>query len=210
MDPNVGAPDVADDPTSLRQKGVCLAALEISIRTPTLRDAEALASLLCRDMALRQSLGIAEADQPSGATFLEKISHWCERNSALTLAIVDVDGQALGTISLSNINEAEHTARIGYWLASDHWGEGYTSQAFALALWLARMLGIHRVFAWVDKDNAASLRIWRRYEATDRPGGGEMLECTIDLHNTSPAYARLLAVLREIGFPLEGDAPADA
>ena len=31
---------------SLRQKGVCLAPLDVSVRTPSLRDAEALARLL--------------------------------------------------------------------------------------------------------------------------------------------------------------------
>lgn len=189
---------------ALRQKGVCLSALEVSVRTPSPRDAEALASLLCRDITLRNTLGIPIGDNPTAKSFLEKTGRWCEQTNSITMAIVEADGLAIGTISLSNVNLAERTGGIGYWLASEHWHQGYTSQAFALTMWLARMLDIHRVHARVANENGASLRIWRRYGATEIPTAAEMLECTIDLHNTAPAYARLLAVLREIGFPLEG------
>jgi ribosomal-protein-alanine N-acetyltransferase len=200
---------MTDSIRSLRHKGVCLSSLEVSIRTPTLRDAEALANLLCKDDALRQSLGVGICDNPSAQGFLDKINRWCEQTNSITMAIIDADGLAVGTISLSNVNEAECSAGIGYWLASDHWGHGYTSQAFALALWLARTLGIHRVFARVGRENTASLRIWRRYFAVEVPTTADMLECMIDLHDTAPAYARLLANLREMGFPLEGGAEED-
>jgi [ribosomal protein S5]-alanine N-acetyltransferase len=194
----------------LRQTDTRLSALELSIRTPRQRDCQALADLLCRDTTLRQSLGVGETNRPSAEDFHARIRRWCEENDALSLAIVNTDGQAIGLISLSHINAEEHSAGIGYWLASDCWGQGYISQAFALGLWLARSAGILRVHARVDQDNTASLRVWQRYEAEQRPGGGRKVECTIDLHSVAPAYARLLTVLREIGFPLEGDAPAEA
>jgi RimJ/RimL family protein N-acetyltransferase len=190
--------------TSLRHKGVCLAALDVSVRTPSLRDAEALAHLLCKDSVLRQSLGVGLGDNPNARSFLDKTNRWCEQTNAITMAIVDADGMAVGTISLSNVNEQECSGDIGYWLASDHWGRGYTSQAFALVLWLARTNGIKRVFARVGREHVASLRIWRRYTAAEIPAAGDMLECIIDLHDTAPAYARLLATLHEMGYPLEG------
>lgn len=199
-----------DPLTSLRQKGVCLSALDLSVRTPSLRDAEALAKLLCSDNTLRQSLGVGLGDNPTAASFLDKINRWCEQTNSITMAIVDADGLAIGTISLSKVNLAECTGWIGYWLASDQWGRGYASQAFALTMWLARTLGIHRVFARVSRENAASLRIWRRYAATEIPTTADMLECMIDLHDTAPAYARLLAALREMGFPLEGGEVSDS
>lgn len=195
--------------SSVRQKGVDLAGLEVRIRTPSTRDAEALAALLCRDSVLRQSLGIPEADRPTAASFLDKIDRWCEQTNSVTMAVLDADSRAIGTISLSNVNEEDRTGGIGYWLASDCWGQGYASQAFALTMWLARTLDIHRVFAHVARDNTASRRIWRRYQAVEDPGGGDMLKCWIDLHNTSPAYARLLATLREIGYPLAGGDETD-
>jgi ribosomal-protein-alanine N-acetyltransferase len=190
--------------TSLRQKGVCLAALDVSVRTPSLRDAEAIAHLLCKDDVLRQSLGVGLGDNPNARSFLDKISRWCEQTNSITMVIVDADGLAVGTISLSNVNEGECSGGIGYWLASDHWGRGYVSRAFALTLWLARTHGIKRIFARVGRENTPSLRIWQRYAAAEIPTSCDMLECMIDLHNTAPAYTRLLANLHEMGFPREG------
>lgn len=196
---------MAESIRSVRQKGVCLSALEVSVRTPTSRDAEVLARLLCKDEALRQSLGASPADKPDAQAFLAKIHRWCEQTNSITMAIVDADGLAVGTISLSNVDEAEGSGGIGYWLGSEHWGRGHASQAFALVLWLARTLGIRCIFARVNRENTASLRIWRRYFAVEIPSGADMLECRIDLRDTAPAYARLLANLREMGYPLEGD-----
>jgi RimJ/RimL family protein N-acetyltransferase len=194
---------------SLRHKGVCLAALDVSVRTPRLRDAEALAHLLCKDGALRQSLGVPAGDKPDAQAFLNKIERWCEKNNSITLAIVEAGGLAVGTISLSNVHEQECCGGIGYWLASDQWGRSYTSQAFALVLWLARTNGIRRISARVARENVASLRIWRRYAAVEIPAAGDLLECMIELHNTTPVYARLLASLHEIGYPLEGSDEAN-
>jgi Acetyltransferases, including N-acetylases of ribosomal proteins len=44
-------------------------------------------------------------------------------------------------------------ARIGYWICSEYWGKGYTSQAFLKILCFERVKGIERVSAFIAKDN---------------------------------------------------------
>ncbi len=195
---------MVDSLQALRCKGVCLSGLDVSIRSISLREAQALADLLCRDTVLRRNLGIPQGDHPTAQGFLDKNNRWCDQTHSIVMAIVDADGLPIGTISLAKVDWAERSGGIGYWLASDRWGRGYASRAFALAMWLARTLGITQVWAHVSRENTPSLRIWRRYAAAEIPAAGDMLECRIDLTETAPAYARLLATLREMGFPLEG------
>ncbi len=195
---------MTDPLQTLRCNGISFAGRDVSIRTISLPEAEALTSLLCRDTVLRQSLGVPAGDNPTAQGFLDKNNRWCEQTHSIVMAVVDADGQTIGTISLSKVDFTERSAGIGYWLASDRWGHGCASQAFALTMWLARTLGITRVWAHVSRENTASLRMWRRYAAAETPAAGDMLECRIDLNDTAPACARLLAALREMGFPLEG------
>lgn len=45
--------------------------------------------------------------------------------------VIDVNGEAVGLISLigSNKLEKKHRAEIGYWLAKKHWGQGIMGEA---------------------------------------------------------------------------------
>lgn len=51
---------------------------------------------------------------------------------------------------------------LGYWIARDHWGRGYASEAGRGALAVARMLGHKRVLSGHFVDNPASGRVLRK------------------------------------------------
>lgn len=48
---------------------------------------------------------------------------------------------------------------LGYWIARDHWGQGYATEAARAVLQLARALGHRRIFAAHFVDNPASGRV---------------------------------------------------
>lgn len=56
-------------------------------------------------------------------------------------------------------NGADGAPALGYWIARDHWGQGYASEAAKAVLDLARTLGHERVTAEHFIDNPASGRV---------------------------------------------------
>ncbi|KQM18324.1 GNAT family N-acetyltransferase [Novosphingobium sp. Leaf2] len=50
-------------------------------------------------------------------------------------------------------------ANLGYWIARQHWGNGYATEAARTVLALARALGHRRVVASHQIDNSASARV---------------------------------------------------
>ena len=183
------------DLISLRKKGIYLRGSKISIRTPQVQDDEALANLLCTDVILRYVLDFLPEDMPSGKDVLDGIEQWCNRTNSVTMAIILHDA-AIGTISLSHINECESSARIGYWLGSAYWKKGYGSEAFALTLLLALRMKITLITSNISKDNFASLRIWGCYGAIVEEKSADKVTCTIDLSPGNVSYDRLMAVLK--------------
>jgi len=65
----------------------------------------------------------------------------------------------VGTVGFKHVdNELE----LGYWIARDHWGRGYATEAARGALEIVRGLGHQRVLAGHYVDNAASARVLRK------------------------------------------------
>lgn len=62
----------------------------------------------------------------------------------------------LGCIGLSNM---QGEANLGYWIAREHWGQGYASEATRAVLSLARSIGHKRIVASHFVDNPASGRV---------------------------------------------------
>lgn len=95
---------------------------------------------------------------------------------ALTRATLDAEGQALvlgilrrdcgalvGDVLLFWRSERHRSGELGYELHPDHWGAGYATEAGEAMLRLAfEGLGLHRVTARIDADNAASGAVLRR------------------------------------------------
>ena len=153
----------------------------ISIRELTQEDSRQLASLLCEDGILRRDLGMAREDRPTGEAFDRHIRDWCRSRNAITYAIVLGDGTAIGTISLSHIDRADHSARIGYWIGSSYRNRGYGTKAFEQVMAETFSQDILRVRASIERDNLPSRRIWEAHGGYVVQREGEKVICEIEL-----------------------------
>lgn len=73
------------------------------------------------------------------------------------------NGTFIGVISLSNIDFDCQNAEIGYWLVKDFWKKGYAKEAAELVIEYAfNKLDLYRIYAMLEKDNAASLALLNR------------------------------------------------
>jgi RimJ/RimL family protein N-acetyltransferase len=106
--------------------------------------------------ALASVLGI------DSGQFLAETAQWCQAHDAISFAIM-VDGyEAVGQLSISNL---KGQGRIGYWLAEAHRGKGIMTEAFALALNIARSRGLNSVSGEIPVGAVASERLWHRHGA---------------------------------------------
>lgn len=62
-------------------------------------------------------------------------------------------------IGCVGLNPDRGTAELGYWIARDHWGKGYATEAARALLGLARTLGHRHIRAGHFADNPASGRV---------------------------------------------------
>jgi ribosomal-protein-alanine N-acetyltransferase len=140
--------------------------------------AEELAQILNVDTKL-QIISGSQKVKTTGNEFITFCKEWSYSRNADMFAIV-LDKLAIGTISLSHQDRINHKAQIGYWLSSNYWGKGYTSEAFSLVLSFARLKGIEYVSASIIEDNLVSKRIWERYGAIIKLNNGKY-QVSIDL-----------------------------
>lgn len=64
-----------------------------------------------------------------------------------------------GVIGSAGLGEHEGEAELGYWIAREHWGQGYATEAARAVLRIARTLGHRRIMAGHFTDNPASGRV---------------------------------------------------
>ncbi|MFM7404001.1 MAG: GNAT family N-acetyltransferase [Erythrobacter sp.] len=64
-----------------------------------------------------------------------------------------------GVIGAAGLGEHEGEAEIGYWIAREHWGHGYATEAAGAVLKIARTLGHRRLVAGHFVDNPASGKV---------------------------------------------------
>jgi ribosomal-protein-alanine N-acetyltransferase len=90
--------------------------------------------------------------------FIQRCLRTWETGDAFPYAITFPDqGEAIGMVE---IRMQGHKAEIGYVLAREFWGYGYTTEATtAVVDWAARQPGMYRVWALCDTENAASARV---------------------------------------------------
>jgi len=75
------------------------------------------------------------------------------------LQIETREGELIGAVGAS-LDDGELFPEIGYWIARDHWGRGYATEAAgAIRDWARRMFGVRAVIAGHFTDNAASGRV---------------------------------------------------
>jgi RimJ/RimL family protein N-acetyltransferase len=128
----------------------------------TLADAELdiLVSILNEDQELKKWIGTGKTITRD--EFIAIARTWTlEKRTKMYAILTD---QPIGTISVSHITP-EGSARIGYWITSREWNQGFGTQAFRLALEKAREMGIREVSANIESHNLASVALWAKYGA---------------------------------------------
>jgi len=77
------------------------------------------------------------------------------------LAIFDKENDTfIGVVSLRNIDFDYQNGELGYWMVKDFWRKGYASEAAELLIKYAfEELNLYRIYATLEKDNAASLAL---------------------------------------------------
>ncbi len=67
-----------------------------------------------------------------------------------------------GVIGSAGLGANGDEAELGYWIARDHWGRGYATEAAGAVLKIAHTLGHRRLVAGHFIDNPASGRVLRK------------------------------------------------
>jgi RimJ/RimL family protein N-acetyltransferase len=104
------------------------------------------------------------ADLAAAAGYRRLIDEGLRSRTLFQWGVFARDGGALmGTCTLSDWRPAHRRAELGYILHRDHWGRGLASEAVRTALGFAfGPMGVHRVEADIDPDNAASIALVER------------------------------------------------
>ncbi|MYC29416.1 MAG: GNAT family N-acetyltransferase [Chloroflexi bacterium] len=94
--------------------------------------------------------------------FLEWQEEMPRRRFQLALALKS-DNTLIGNCGIRRKCGNEWEADLGYELSSQHWGNGYaTEAAAALVAFGYRQLGLERISSWCIADNSASSRVLER------------------------------------------------
>ena len=140
-------------------------AVRVALRPPTAADAPVF---LAAVKASRRLHGQWVQAPSTPAQFRAYLKRYAGRGSAAThaglLAVRKDDGALVGVFNFSNIVRGPfRSAYLGYYAFAPQAGQGYMTEAFALALDLAyAKLGLHRVEANVQPTNRRSLALVRR------------------------------------------------
>jgi RimJ/RimL family protein N-acetyltransferase len=105
------------------------------------------------------------------------------------------DAQAIGCIGFGPVGDAANDCgapELGYWIAREHWGQGYATEAGAAVLKIAAALGNCELVASHFLDNPASGRVLRKlgFEPTGRIE--PRWSCGRGCHGDTVQYRKLL------------------
>jgi len=138
----------------------------ITLEKLTLQHSTRLAEIIGSDRVLHMQLSPSQPMRPEEPeAYYAYCSQWAAKRHAICYAIL-LDNIPIGSISLCDIDADHKSARVGYWIESCQWGKGYATQAFALVIGQAQMLGVEVLTCSILKDNAASIALWKRQGAT--------------------------------------------
>lgn len=84
---------------------------------------------------------------------------WEIRRSFLYLIRLADTGEFAGTVTLRNVDAANRSAEIGYWLDDAHVGRGFMREAVSALERAAFDAGLHRCFILNDPRNARSVNV---------------------------------------------------
>lgn len=165
--------------------GLVLATDRLRIRPMTVRDASTVVGYRNDDDVAR----FQDWPMPYSLADAERLTRESEllggpvAGEWVNLAI-DVDGRMVGDLAVW-IDTSSEFAMIGYTIAADHQGNGFSVGATELMLeWLFDTVGVHRVGATVDPRNVASASVLERcgfqYVGTARSSALQRGEWTDD------------------------------
>jgi RimJ/RimL family protein N-acetyltransferase len=136
----------------------------IRLRAPRPADADALLAA-CRDPDIQRFTFVPDPyERRHAEQWITEAPARRATGEALSLVIAPAGGDdVLGTTGLLRPNWEHRVAEVGYFVAPWARGHGYAARAVRLlARWALRDLGLARVAADVDIDNAASQRTAER------------------------------------------------
>ncbi len=133
----------------------------VHLRTPTAADVDAYVSLVRRSRRLHRGL-MSPASTP------DAYANWLRRMRRPThqafLVCRNEDAELLGGINANEIVRGFlQSAYLGYWAGGPHAGRGYLTEGLGLVLRHAfGPMGLHRVEANIQPENARSIALVRR------------------------------------------------
>ena len=133
----------------------------LRLRTPNAKDAGELTRLLGDWEVVKWLARVPHPYRLADAnefikTVRAKASSDCESNFT-----VHLDGKLIGGAGLTG--ETAAVLELGYWIAREHWGCGYATEAAAGLIGYAETtLGCARLEASYQQDNLASARVLRK------------------------------------------------
>ena len=127
-------------------------------------DAEALWDVFSDAETLRFWSHEPFASRAAVGDYLAQRARGVAERTAFTWAVAEVATDALvGTVALAGWERTHGRAEVGFILHRSVWGRGYAAEAVRGVLGFAfGEMGLHRVEADVDPDNAASLALLAR------------------------------------------------
>jgi len=122
-----------------------------------LQDSDAgLISLYVGDERVALNLAVVPHPYPEGAAEAY-IEYSRKEDTDEIIWVIELNGELIGVISISP-KEAGR-GNIGYWLAPQFWGAGFTPEALAVVIKSAHNLGFKRLDAGVHQGNQGSARM---------------------------------------------------
>jgi ribosomal-protein-alanine N-acetyltransferase len=141
----------------------------LHLRALTLADATAHFRIWGHPAVMAGHAALPFEDVSESEELIQRNAQAFVRREAIRWAVIRRDdGRLLGTCGLHNVMLPHYRAEIGYELHPDHWGQGFMSEAVWAVLGHGFLdMGLHRIEATVDPDNAASASLLRRLGFTE-------------------------------------------
>jgi len=141
-----------------------IAAAAVSLRALGPEDADDLFTIFSDPRVTRYWSSPAMQSRDEARSLVEEIGAHFRAHTLYQWGIADRGGDRIvGTATLAALDSANRRAEIGFALAADAQGQGRATAAVTVLLDFAfSVLGLHRVEADVDPDNAPSLHLLER------------------------------------------------
>lgn len=111
---------------------------------------------------------IIDGSSPPDDRSIEAAARWIEgvgvREQRLLAVdrVIDVAGECVGEVGLSDIDQRRGAALVGWWVAAERRGNGYAADGLRAMAELAPSFGVQTLVAEIAVDNHASIVVAER------------------------------------------------